>query len=170
MFAAESSQRHISQTLNAAFANGLLSEDTFLRRTDQLLEGGMIDPARLVGDINLRRSRTSLADMAATVARWALRISGSAEPARPLDCPLLALDWSGAGTEVLIGRHHRCDVVLADLSVSRLHARLVFRDEKWILQDLGSTNGTVVNGSDVGRCELRPGDLLAIGDQHVRID
>jgi pSer/pThr/pTyr-binding forkhead associated (FHA) protein len=83
---------------------------------------------------------------------------------------LLALDWSGAEPKLMIGRHHACDVVLAGPTVSRLHARLVFRDGKWIVQDLQSTNGTAVNGTRIGRCELRPGDHLALGEEHLRID
>ncbi|MGO9750395.1 MAG: FHA domain-containing protein [Solirubrobacteraceae bacterium] len=71
---------------------------------------------------------------------------------------------------MLLGRHRGCDVVLSDLSVSRRHARLIFRDEKWVLQDLASTNGTVVNGRRVGRCELRPGDRVLIGEERLRID
>jgi pSer/pThr/pTyr-binding forkhead associated (FHA) protein len=37
----------------------------------------------------------------------------------------------------------------------QLHARLAFRDVRWILRDLASTDGTLVNGTKVGRCELR---------------
>jgi len=69
-----------------------------------------------------------------------------------------------------LGRHPSCDVVLSSMSVSRRHARLVFRDGRWVLQDLGSTNGTEVNGIDVGRCELRPGDEVILGDERLRID
>jgi pilus assembly protein CpaF len=56
------------------------------------------------------------------------------------------------------------------MNVSRRPARLVFRDGGWILQDLGSTNGTLVNGEPAGRCRLQPGDHLVIGDHHLRID
>ena len=63
-----------------------------------------------------------------------------------------------------------CDVVLDDLSVSRRHARLVFRDGHWVIQDLESTNGTRVNGVRVGRCELHPGDHVDVGDERLRID
>ncbi|MGA9856903.1 MAG: FHA domain-containing protein [Solirubrobacteraceae bacterium] len=136
-----------------------------MRRTDLLLRGGLIDPARLIGDLNLR-AKAGLADLAATVARWA-RQPGT-EPAQP--AALLALDWSGAQTEITIGRHAGCDVVLANLAVSRHHARLVFRDGRWILQDLGSTNGTEVNGCPVGRCELRPGDDIALAGEHLTVD
>jgi pSer/pThr/pTyr-binding forkhead associated (FHA) protein len=71
---------------------------------------------------------------------------------------------------MLIGRHCDCDLVLSELTVSRRHARLIFRDGRWILQDLESTNGTIVNGCRVGRSELRPGDHLALGEAHVTID
>ena len=92
------------------------------------------------------------------------------EPEQAPAYPLLALDWSGAQSEMLIGRHRGCDLVLSELTVSRRHARLMFRDGRWILQDLESTNGTTVNGWRVGRSELRPGDHLALGEAHLTID
>jgi pilus assembly protein CpaF len=69
-----------------------------------------------------------------------------------------------------VGRHHGCDVVIDHPMVSRRHARLRFRDGRWILQDLESTNGTLVNGAAVGRCQLRPGDELALGDYRLVVD
>jgi hypothetical protein len=90
---AGTSQRQIARVLNAAYANGLLSQDTNLQRTDQLLGGGMIDPDRLVGDLNLGRRRAPLADAAAAIAgllgRLARRFESDAQPV----CALLALDW-----------------------------------------------------------------------------
>jgi pSer/pThr/pTyr-binding forkhead associated (FHA) protein len=83
---------------------------------------------------------------------------------------LLALDWGAGRGELILGRHRACDVVFSDRTVSRHHARLVYRDGSWVLQDLESTNGTTVNGVRVGRCALRPGDRLALGDQQLRID
>jgi DNA-binding Lrp family transcriptional regulator len=171
MSAAGRSQSQIARTLNVAYADGLLSEDTFLRRVDELLKAGLVDPDGLVGDLNLRTPRGAwLANATRAIGRVAARVTSLSAP-RP-SCPpaLLALDWSGARSEILIGRHYDCDVVLADLAVSRRHARLVFRDEKWILQDLHSTNGTTVNDVPVGRCELRPGDLIAIGANRLTID
>jgi pSer/pThr/pTyr-binding forkhead associated (FHA) protein len=61
-------------------------------------------------------------------------------------------------------------VTLADPGVSRRHAHLRFRDGRWILQDLESTNGTTVNGVRVGRCELRPGDVIGVGDTRLLVD
>lgn len=171
VFVPGTSQRQIASTLNSAYATGLLSEETFLFRTNQLLRGGAIDRVRLVGDLNLRpMRRTWLGNVAAAITRAVTDILATSEHhARP-PRTLLALDWSGTDTEMLIGRHHDCDVVLSDLSVSRRHARLLFRDGRWVLQDLDSTNGTSVNGSRVGRCELRPGDHIALGDEHLAID
>jgi two-component system, cell cycle response regulator len=83
---------------------------------------------------------------------------------------LLALDWSGNQTDLLVGRDQACDVVLSDPQVSRRHARLFFRDGRWVLQDLQSTNGSTVNGVSVGRCELRPGDSLLLGGEWLLID
>ena len=70
----------------------------------------------------------------------------------------------------MIGRHPSCDVVVSGDTVSRWHARLIFRDGGWILQDLESTNGSRLNGQPVGRCRLRPGDQLTLGDQLLQID
>ena len=171
MFVAGTSRRQIARRLNAAYANGLLSEDTFSRRTDQLLAGGMIEPSRLIGDLSFRDRPARLAGAAAMIAGLIGRVTGRAETTDFGGSPaLLALDWSGTQTEMLVGRHHGCEVMLSDLSVSRRHARLVFRDGKWILRDLDSTNGTAVNGCPVGRCELRPGDDVAFGDAHLTID
>ena len=164
---AGTSQRRLARVLNTAYANGLLSEDTFLQRTDQLLGGGMIDPARLVGDLNLRRRHTPVA---AALAGLVDRVVRAFETRQPPAYPVLALDWSGAQSDMLIGRHRGCDLVLSDQSVSRRHVRVIFRDERWILQDLESTNGTIVNGSRVGRSQLRPGDHLALGNVHFIID
>jgi hypothetical protein len=163
------SRRNIARTLNAAYAGGLLSDDTFARRIEQVLKSRLIDPLALIGDLNLRRSGRGRAGRLAGIRHGLARFTGGAttEITGPV---LLALDWTGAESELLIGRHHACDVVLEGLSVSRRHARLLFRDAKWIVQDLESTNGTIVNGTRVGRCELRPGDQLLLGNAYLTID
>ena len=64
-----------------------------------------------------------------------------------------------------IGRGDYNDVVIADPSVSTMHAKLQRRDAVWILTDLGSTNGTFVEGERLtGEAPLGPGTTLKFGD------
>lgn len=62
----------------------------------------------------------------------------------------------------LIGRNEDCDVRIDHKSVSKLHCVLVKTDGLIMLRDLGSTNGTRVNGQRVRRAALLPNDHLAI--------
>jgi len=67
-------------------------------------------------------------------------------------------------SETIIGRALDCDVVLGDRSVSRTHASITLRDGGPVLRDLGSRNGTWVNGLRVGNDRhLRQGDRLRVG-------
>ena len=64
-----------------------------------------------------------------------------------------------------IGRAPSCDFTVADISVSRWHARLHKEDESWLLSDLGSTNGTRLNGWRVtSAVPVRPGDEIMFGN------
>jgi|SRR3954447_3676791 predicted component of type VI protein secretion system len=74
----------------------------------------------------------------------------------------------GDSGPVLIGRSRRCDFVVADPSVSRRHALLLRGDAGWTLWDLGSTNGTRVNGWRVERAVLRAGDEVELGAMRLR--
>lgn len=170
MLGSGASRRRIARTLNSAYANGLLSEETFTYRLDLLLGERLIDPRRLVGDLSFRGSAGWRSRFAATVVALRQSLATFVQDPAPQAEVLLALDWTGATLELLVGRHHSCDVVLDDPTVSRMHARLIFRDGSWVLQDLDSTNGAVVNGTPVGRCELRPGDQLLLGYARLRID
>ncbi len=164
------SRKQIARILNAGYAGGLLSEDTFVRRLDQLLRTPLVDPPRLIGDLNLRSPRHRRVNPLETVAAAMRRVRTSVAEASGAPPLLLALDWSGGRRELILGRHHGCDVVLSNPGVSRVHARLLFRDGSWVLQDLQSTNGTTVNGVRVGRCALCPGDHLVLGDEHLEVD
>ena len=74
---------------------------------------------------------------------------------------------------ITMGRSDTCKVHVPLPSVSRQHCKLdADEDEELIVSDLGSSNGTFVNGQRVKRHELVPGDVLALGDVTfvVRID
>ncbi len=163
------SRRRIAQTLSTAYGASLISDDTFTARLDQTLTSRVVDRLALVGDLNLRHPSRSWTRFRSAIGGWR-RIVGECVRDDARSPVFLALDWTGEQSELLLGRHHACDVVLVDPSVSRRHARLVFRDHRWIVQDLHSTNGTIVNGTPVGRCELRPGDVLVLGDERLTID
>ena len=74
----------------------------------------------------------------------------------------------GDSGPVLLGRSRRCDFVVRDPSVSRRHALLIRNDDAWTLYDLGSTNGTRINGWRVERATLRAGDELELGGARFR--
>jgi FHA domain-containing protein len=68
-----------------------------------------------------------------------------------------------------IGRSASCDVVLADDTISRRHAEVALRGGVCTVRDLGSSNGTWVNGRLVLRAELRRGDELQVGETILRL-
>ena len=71
----------------------------------------------------------------------------------------------------VIGRSRECDVVLADQNVSRKHAEVRPSGGKWIVKDLGSTNGVKVNGRRInGPQSLKPGDTIELGTSSIGFD
>ncbi len=68
------------------------------------------------------------------------------------------------GDELIIGRAAKCHVVLNDAYVSQVHARIFFKGDACMVEDLGSTNGTYVNRRRItSATELHQGDRLKIG-------
>jgi pSer/pThr/pTyr-binding forkhead associated (FHA) protein len=68
-----------------------------------------------------------------------------------------------SGDHVVLGRSRECEVVLADPNVSRKHAEVRWDGGRWVIADLGSTNGVKVNGRRVDRAQLEPGDRITLG-------
>ncbi len=69
---------------------------------------------------------------------------------------------------VTIGRHPECELNLRMDDVSRRHAQVSFEQGRWHVSDLGSTNGTFVNGQKVeGQRALSPGDHIEVGENAV---
>src|SRR5215471_13365973 len=69
----------------------------------------------------------------------------------------------------LVGRSEGCDLRLDHKSVSKLHCVLVKTDGLILLRDLGSTNGTRVNGTRVRRAALLPNDQVCIAHYKFRV-
>src|SRR4029079_7122529 len=74
-------------------------------------------------------------------------------------------------TEINVGRVQGNDLMLPKGNVSKRHARLLYRDGRFIVTDLKSTNGTYVNGRKIAQATIvREGDKIYIGDFVLRLD
>lgn len=141
-----------------------------------------LERARTAARRLARGARTAMAESAAAVADGAAAVADGASafaaplrdalsprrgpspaavprgPAAPLAFP------AGEGVSFTIGRHQDCDLYIADMTVSRLHARLARAAGGWLLIDLGSTNGTRLNGWRVrDAVPIKPGDQVRFG-------
>jgi predicted component of type VI protein secretion system len=72
------------------------------------------------------------------------------------------------GDQLVIGRDASNGIAINDAEISRKHSRLTFQGGKYVLEDLGSTNGTFINGQRLaGQVVLKPGDVVSLGEQIV---
>jgi hypothetical protein len=71
--------------------------------------------------------------------------------------------------EIVIGRSSDLDMVLVEDMVSRKHAKIVTEERTVSIQDLGSTNGTFVNGEKIRKVELKDGDRILIGTSIIKL-
>jgi pSer/pThr/pTyr-binding forkhead associated (FHA) protein len=71
--------------------------------------------------------------------------------------------------EIVLGRSNDLDVVLVEDMVSRRHAKISYTQDALLIEDLGSTNGTFVNGEKIKRARLKEGDRVLIGTSIVRV-
>ncbi|MDN3356330.1 DUF1707 and FHA domain-containing protein [Actinomadura sp. DC4] len=160
--ASDGDRDRVLRELRDRVAEGRLSHDTFERRVDSALRArNNAELVALVSDLppasrlvrGLTGAITSLSSVTARIeAAWrAPRLPRFTLP--PNDWPRL-----------LIGRAPGCQFVVSDLSVSRMHAELRRAGDNWLLADLGSMNGTLVNGYRiVAPTRVRPGDEVAFG-------
>lgn len=94
--------------------------------------------------------------------RTALKIRVASGPDAGLTVPV-------TGQRMTLGRLSSCHVPLQDTTVSREHAALVRRGDSWWVVDLGSTNGTRVNGVRAAEQPVGPGDRVELGDAVVEL-
>lgn len=96
-------------------------------------------------------------------------------PSRPLALRFLWGQFQGGvlpvdpGRPLVIGRQPDADLVLPDEAVSRRHARLAFEGDELVVEDLGSTNGTYLNGARVTRGRVSEGDRLLVGGSLFKV-
>ncbi|WBQ01827.1 DUF1707 and FHA domain-containing protein [Kribbella sp. CA-293567] len=143
--------------------SGRLSHDTFIRRMNFVLRAqSRRELANATHDLPGTEPRAIqlLNRLLARVPRLTLALRPAATPVRPQG---LALPPPGSPT-VRIGRVPGATLRLADLSVSRFHAELRPTDNGWLLRDLGSMNGTHLNGLRITTpVQVRPGDHIRFG-------
>jgi Protein of unknown function (DUF3662)/FHA domain len=128
------------------------------------VEARFSDPASGpdLGELEASANRTRVFVVpAASAARATLAV---AEPGRSLRRVV------AGGGPLTIGRADDNGLVLVDARASRHHARLIARDGLLILTDLGSTNGTRVNGDAIRELPVGAGDEIRIGDSVIRVE
>jgi FHA domain/Domain of unknown function (DUF1707) len=135
-------------TLRRGYASGSLHTDTFGARIDQALR------ARSEHEL---RGLTADVPAASRLRRALARVRAALSPE-----PTGLLSGVSRG-QITLGRSSSCQLVFDDDTVSRRHAALIVREGAWHIVDLGSSNGTYVNGRRVLDAEVRPGDELVLG-------
>src|SRR6202041_1870447 len=71
--------------------------------------------------------------------------------------------------QIIVGRSSDLDMVLVEDMVSRKHARIAMQNDQIWIEDLGSTNGTFVNGEKIKRARLKEGDRVLIGTSILKL-
>ncbi len=156
------------EVLRESAAAGRVSQETFLRRMEVVLQAQRPEELQAV-----------LCDLPARGRRggWLYRVVGglSALPVRLRRAwqaerlPELMLPLPGPHP-LSIGRAPGSVLRLSDITVSRFHAQLSASGSGWSLRDLGSSNGTWVNGRRVtGKSPVHPGDQVRFGQTAFRL-
>ncbi len=73
------------------------------------------------------------------------------------------LSFELSKTVMTLGRDPKCDILLSDMTVSRIHAEIEHNRDAWIIRDMKSFNGTWLNNKAIEIVSLRDGDIIQIG-------
>jgi FHA domain-containing protein/uncharacterized protein DUF1707 len=143
-----------------------LSLETFIDRVDVVYAARSRDElAAVVGDLPEPGSAArAVVAIAGALSRWTALFGYGWRRER---LPRLVLPEQG---RAVVGRSRACDCVIADSTVSRMHALLRAEDGRHWLSDLGSTNGSWVNGRPVSdEVEVAAGDEILLGQAAFRV-
>jgi FHA domain/Domain of unknown function (DUF1707) len=161
-------RERVVRLLRDRSVEGRLSTETFADRVGLAYRArSHAELAELTSDV---RPASGTRRAALAIVEWLSGLQADLEAAwaRPRVASL-ALP-SSTGTRMLVGRAPNCDCVLPESCVSRKHAQLWRDGERWFLRDLGSRNGTRVNGLRVvEKIEVRPGDRVSFGGAPYRL-
>ncbi len=85
--------------------------------------------------------------------------------------PIAGRRYALEAGEYVIGRRSDCQIFVPDMRVSRQHARILSKGDSWCLEDLGSNNGTYINGTRlIETLPIRANDEIAIADNRIRVE
>jgi FHA domain/Domain of unknown function (DUF1707) len=156
------------EVLREGAAQGRVSQDTFMRRTDVILNAQWHSELHAVlQDLPTRRPRDRW--FVAAIARIASFPAALRKAWQSERLPELLLPGPASYT-YSIGRAPGSMLRLNHYTVSRAHAQLRSTQDGWKLRDLGSSNGTWVNGSRVtGSVRVSPGDVVRFGQIGFRL-
>jgi hypothetical protein len=133
--------------LDIATAKGQFSLSSLQLRGGQFPGSAAASTNRESGSSTLQKRRSWLEGQSGEWAQQRLEIQGNT--------------WTS-------GRHHTSDLKLTDKAVSRQHAVIRWGQGRYFIQDQNSVIGTFVNNQQVEACELKPGDLIRIGEAEFR--
>jgi len=165
--ASDDDREQVIEALRQGSVEGRLSYETFLHRVDAALRTRRV--AELRGLLSDLPPVPQPAGRLTRSVRWFSSLQLRARQAwRAPRLPVLTLP---RGDRVfVIGRSPQSDLAVPDMTVSWRHAELRWADGEWLLTDLGSTNGTRVNGWLAGGgFVVRPGDHVTFGAASFRV-
>lgn len=153
-------RERVAGRLGESYADGSLSTETFE------LRAGLAYSAR-----DDRELSALVSDLPSRAAAWRAALdrlrSRLERPAPAAEIVVPEPPHDAARSGLVMGRNPDCNLVLEHPSVSRRHCELRREGGRWVVADLGSSNGTRVNGWRVQRATVGSGDELMLGDQRV---
>jgi hypothetical protein len=157
MRVSDQARERTAALLHLRFNEGYLSLDTFERRVEEVYRTRTADRlAGLIADL-------PAIGVVARLRQWCLGHQGRRTRATPSEGLRLPLDLV-SDRPLVLGRSQHCDVVLKHDTVSRKHAEIRRHHDSWSVRDLGSCNGTWIDGRRMSHAEsVHRGDQILLG-------